>query len=635
MHDPREYQNCAPDGAVHAMGNGQLLVYGSGADITHVYGPVYSSASLLSARWSHPSGELQLGSQDREPGAGIWRQVLIMGDRSVVELVSAAVPGVAGWICHVSANVPVLWSLSRSRPGQWRNLSDGSSQADGSSLWAELHTAPDATVFGYPCPDAPVLVVIVRSSRGAVTSRVSDTDLQVQIPAGTADLLLVAAPDHHTARALARRVSSANFETLLQSRRDADGPTAQTVRSTTADWPQLAKWGAAAQRFAESGALAITAQQSDDGGIMAGYEYPLAYVRDQYGASRGLSALGLNDAAYANFDFRHRKYQRFGDLANAESMGHDGVRHRHENDEVELTSYHVLHAMELSETHPDLFSPGEHSAELENCIRVQCPHVVAGMLPFNGDETYVAGGILPRTTLNDGSFESTLLFQKACERLLESARLPPKDDTGLAQSLCFVQDTWRANFAVTGSPGLFYTNAPQRRHLAELPLFRPGVCEGCTNYPGWQRRTSTDRYVCPKCWDRPLDPPDDRRYQLLSASLLPFFIDPGMLSTAERTAALVESVCRVDAKGHLRSAPDSDRMVGYDAALLVMAAAAERADSLSALTGKLLGLADSTGTMSEYYESGRPVGVRCRPWETGVALVAVAAAVDALRTPLR
>jgi hypothetical protein len=36
------------DGSIHAMGNGQLLAYGRGPDLPHLYGPPYSSPNILS-----------------------------------------------------------------------------------------------------------------------------------------------------------------------------------------------------------------------------------------------------------------------------------------------------------------------------------------------------------------------------------------------------------------------------------------------------------------------------------------------------------------------------------------------------------------------------------------------------------
>jgi len=44
----------------------------------------------------------------------------------------------------------------------------------------------------------------------------------------------------------------------------------------------------------------------------------------------------------------------------------------------------------------------------------------------------------------------------------------------------------------------------------------------------------------------------------------------------------------------------------------------------------LMSLFDSTEMMSEYYDDGIPTGVRCRPWETGVAIVALMSALDRL-----
>ena len=39
----------------------------------------------------------------------------------------------------------------------------------------------------------------------------------------------------------------------------------------------------------------------------------------------------------------------------------------------------------------------------------QKKHLVLDMLPLNGDETHVTGGLLPGSALNDGSAEATML----------------------------------------------------------------------------------------------------------------------------------------------------------------------------------------------------------------------------------
>ncbi|MDD6210228.1 MAG: hypothetical protein PUB21_06445 [Bacteroidales bacterium] len=52
--------------------------------------------------------------------------------------------------------------------------------------------------------------------------------------------------------------------------------------------------------------ILIKSQQSDCGGILAGHAYYLAYVRDQYGASRALLALGHQKEARKILDFTLR-----------------------------------------------------------------------------------------------------------------------------------------------------------------------------------------------------------------------------------------------------------------------------------------------------------------------------------------
>lgn len=56
----------------------------------------------------------------------------------------------------------------------------------------------------------------------------------------------------------------------------------------------------------ENIAFLIKAQQSEDGGIIAGHYYPMAYIRDQYGACRGLLALGLFEEVRRNLEFRFK-----------------------------------------------------------------------------------------------------------------------------------------------------------------------------------------------------------------------------------------------------------------------------------------------------------------------------------------
>lgn len=51
---------------------------------------------------------------------------------------------------------------------------------------------------------------------------------------------------------------------------------------------QMKPFSPALKEICENIAVLIKAQQGEDGGVLAGYNYHLAYVRDQYGTARGL-----------------------------------------------------------------------------------------------------------------------------------------------------------------------------------------------------------------------------------------------------------------------------------------------------------------------------------------------------------
>ena len=100
-------------------------------------------------------------------------------------------------------------------------------------------------------------------------------------------------------------------------------------------------------------------------------------------------------------------------------MGDSHHFHIHENDNVEITGYLIIQAFDYYNASQDKDFLIRIMPMLEWAWFAQVEELKENMLPFNGDETYVAGGILPRTVLCEGSAESTLLFLTAGERLLK------------------------------------------------------------------------------------------------------------------------------------------------------------------------------------------------------------------------
>jgi len=117
------------------------------------------------------------------------------------------------------------------------------------------------------------------------------------------------------------------------------------------------------------------------------------------------------------------------------------------------------------------------------------------------------------------------------------------------------------------------------------------------------------------------------QYSILSATLLPYLINRSLLSREEDAQLRSEVMTRLRETGNVRTATHVSKSVGYDAALLVLAAAPGTDSDRSLAVIHLLRHFDDADTLSEYYQDGCPTGTRCRPWETGVALYALATAV--------
>ena len=382
---------------------------------------------------------------------------------------------------------------------------------------------------------------------------------------------------------------------------------------------------------ADSVAVLIRAQQSNEGAVLAGHNYHMAYVRDQYGVSRGLLALGHVEQARRILEFYWKVWHSHGRIHNAQATGVDGVFHVHENDEVEITGYLIRQAFDLLQCSGDGAFLDLIFPMLEWAWEAQKKHLVAGMLPFNGDETYVAGGILPRHTLNDGSAEATLLFVEGGTALVDWAErrqrwLPAAvaDQRAILQA---VKTQYRTNF---WRDGQLITNNPARAVQATLPRFRHGVCERCQvegRFHGivWTACNEHGRYLCPACLAKNAFPAAAPEYYMLqSVSLTPFYFHSGLLA-CEELAPLVNAMARRYAEtGKLPSRPDDDAgiAVGYDYGMMLYALTELQSPLASVFYRQALALVDETGAWVEYYAQHRPMGTRCRPWESAINLEA-------------
>lgn len=591
-----------------------------------VFGEPYTSQSLLAGAWTLGDGRPPAYVSSREAGTSVWQHQF--EDRGMVRgtMQQLVVPDEPACVCRLRLAERATFTirLPEQYACHW-------AESDAGSRSARLTVvAPDtARILFYPAGERGFLLLRCWGT-GFDGLRACSDGGAIDLGPGETYLAFAGSTSYPEADRAVERLLRTPYEEHLERRRAVDRSLIARLAGSPIRNAHPALDGGRRiriERLAESVALLITAQQSADGGISAGYPFPLAYVRDQYGTCCGLLALGLHDEVRRNLEFRYRKWQRFGDLANAESMGHDRIRHVHENDHVELTAYTILEALDYAKAGGGEDSVVRLFPMLDWCLAAQVGHLRGGMLPFNGDETYVAGGFLPQSALNHGSFEATLLFIESARRLLAVARrhgLLSRERLeyfGVASSRAAA--SLRSNFL---RGGVWVANSPERAILAEPPLHRHGVCEACgpAGWFGWTSRTSSGRYVCPGCAAKGSLPPEDpRAIVLYSAGLLPAFIRATELSNGEMWPAVRSASALFQERGYLPSREDGRGSVGYDAALLLYALSALRDPLAGAVRDHVLELADEAEAWSEYYEEKTPRGTRCRPWESGINIAAV------------
>jgi hypothetical protein len=178
------------------------------------------------------------------------------------------------------------------------------------------------------------------------------------------------------------------------------------------------------------------------------------------------------------------------------------------------------------------------------------------------------------------------------------------------------------------------TNNPARAAAAPLPRFRHGVCEKCQAdknlwYIVWTERNPSGRYLCPKCLaEGPFPAAEPTRYVLQSVSLAPFYLGAPLPGPEELKPTILEIAERFHATGRLPTRQDEAGAagaysVGYDYGFLLNALAAFKHPLAADLYQRTLDLLDPTGAWVEYYLDNRPMGTRCRPWESAINLEAI------------
>lgn len=413
MSETRVYEN---DGGIHCIGNGMLAAYGQGPNMIQVFGPPYSSPSYMKLNLCDKSG-LEVISR-REPQTAVWHHQLFWNGEPIGEMVDFMAVDLPCMFRMVELTRPVVFSVEIEKG--WKICQNGA-RYQNTEVIAGILAYADAGISVYEHAPYPSYREINHQFLALGNGELKG-DMSLVLKEGVSLLVWIGGEEYHkciqnTEQALRRPPE----EYLAETRKWWQDYSRQRIdfeKALPKDTPFREKVLAAV----DDTAVLIKTQQSAQGGVLAGHNYHLAYVRDQYGTSRCLLKLGYLEEAKKILEFYFDIFGRYGKIHNAQTIGDSHHFHIHENDNVEITGYLIVQAFDYYQKSGDKAFLKKIYPMLEWAWFSQVQELHENMLPFNGDETYVAGGILPRTVLCQGSAESTLLFLAAGERLLSFSK---------------------------------------------------------------------------------------------------------------------------------------------------------------------------------------------------------------------
>lgn len=607
--------------ALHCLGNGQYCVYQDGVEIKSLFGPTYSSPSYLQLNLKDKNITVL---STRLPGSAIWEHILSRNGEKIAEITDFVDSELPAFVRKIVAFKSFTLDLDILKDLHI-NLLDNSSDYSGTSAALLIHKDRGLPIYGvYEHPYEQFHQVILRNSASLhKNDEINRYDINIGI--GQSEIYFIGGPFYQECVENSAKIVSLHYKDLENRTLKNWG---DFTKRRTDFATRISDKNPNKQRILEqidNISVLLKTQQSDEGAVLAGDFYHLAYVRDQYGVSRGFLALGYYEEAKKILDFYWQIWQKFGLLHNAQAIGVPGIFHIHENDEVEQTGYLILQAFDYLKKTNDINFVKTIFPMLQWAWNVQKKNLVKNMLPFNGDETYVAGGILPRTTLNDGSAESTLLFIQSGQLLLpfmKEYKLWSKDSIQTDEKLKLrIANQYMDNFILEGK---IVANNPSRMSIAEMPAFRHGVCAGDHGVV-YTKKDKNGNYLCPKCiLEKKEFPAYERKsFYIPSIALTPLYIGSDLIPEQllrQNIDAIKNNYLK---SGQISSRPGGNLVIGYEYGFLLYALSKYNDPLADQVFKDAMSVVDETGAWVEYYKDGKPMGCRYRPWESAINIEAI------------
>ena len=620
--------------AMYIIGNGKMAAVLQGGDHVQIFGPPYSSPALFASKLELPAG-VERGAPVHFEKAGIWQFPLMCGTTQVGSITDFAVSEEICILRRFETACPVrmrLYPLAEdgscfhSRIPSLKAFRREVVERRGNETKILLQSKnANGFYVDYPLPFPQYFRILVRGDAEVTFSEPFFYEICVH---GKAELLIIGGPDYPACDMATERLEKSSYEALLDSTK-AWWHTLFAAIPAAVKIPMRMPERERVIQAIEDTVICIVSQQAVEGGVLAGHAYHMGYVRDQFGVCMAMLKLGMFPQAQKMLRFYLNVFRKSGEIRNAQALGVPNAFHFAENDKTEITGYLLLQFFRYMEASGDKELLMENVDFLRWLYAQQLSQLHNGTLPFNGDETYIAGGLLPRDVINDGSAEATMLFlvsgRKLLELLTDEALAEESELREMGQTLEKVGKEYAGHFMVDG---VYTLNDPTRTQGMELPQYRYGVCmnfgtEDCA-YFGWTKRVEGDVYLCPVCQTKREYPKrKNGRYQLPSALLMPAYLGFDLPDPEAARAYLQELTERLERVGYVYSNEKSKMNVGYDYGLLLYNLVVYDLPGKESVCRKLLSLRDEAGVWSEYYLENQPVGTRYRAWESGINMDAL------------
>lgn len=604
---------------IYMSGNGKILgVYAQG-DLIKVFGPPYSSPSVFECKLMLAESVTR-HTVFRQKQVACWTVELEENGNTFAAVTDFAYSEAPCLVRRVTSTKRISLRLQPFNGNKEQLHYETVSYVDNKTVILFKTKNGNPVYNDYPLPFPQFFNIIVRGDAEVKSVGEFTYDIAVQ---GTADIIIVGGPSYPECDQNTLHVTKLSYEQMLEETKKWWAQVFGTVTAldvVPANMPRREELIYAI----ESTVINILVQQGTEGSVIAGEPFPLGYVRDQYGVCMCMLKLGLHKQARKMLQFYIAVYRHNGCILNAQGVGVKGLFHFAENDKTEITGYLLLQFFKYAQLTGDYDVIRENIDFLYWLYLQQETQIHNGMLPFNGDETYIAGGLLPRDVLNDGSAEATMLFVLSGHALidfLQTSDISDKYDLDkMENTVNAVEKEYLNNFIIDGK---YTLNNPRRLEGLAQPEYRYGVCLnmgiGDCDFFGWTKLCEGDVYLCPKCishgkkMQRKYD-----LYHLPSALLLPAYVSSPYPGKDIITGYLQELVDKMKKDGYVYSDDAHKKNIGYDYGLLLYNLVLYDMDGKEMVYNKVLDLMDDVGTWSERYIESRFDGVRFRPWESGI-----------------